>query len=115
MKKTYIATLISNEQASEIFSILEKTRQHPDHQDVREDFIGVILKLIEFNLTHFFWHPIELLEVEGWARRVAKVGISTAQGALSMIIRRVLQRLSSEQVVQLTKIIQDTFFVHFEA
>jgi len=46
---------------------------------------------------------------------VAKVGISTAQGALSMIIRRVLQRLSSEQVVQLTKIIQDTFFVHFEA
>lgn len=96
------------------FSILEKTRQHPDHQEVREDFIQVILKLIEFNLTHFFWHPIELLEVEGWARKVAKIEISTAQATLSMIIRRILQRLSSEQVVQLTEIIQDTFFVHSE-
>ena len=86
-------------------AIIGKLRSADDQRAYSKELIEVILELTETGLGAYYLRPLEIAKVGFASRSAAKVGIAAASKGIPVIVRRVIGKMSGEQLLTVAEFV----------
>ena len=97
--RAFFAFELSPELLARTEAIIDKLRSAEDRRARLQELIAVVLELTETGLDAYYLKPLELAEVGFASRSAAKVGVAAAGKGIPVIVRKVLGKMSDEQLL----------------
>lgn len=70
----------------------------------------LVIDLTEAGLQFYFIEPLERIDVSSLTMKVASMGLNSTHKGMKMVIKKVLKKLSDEQVVKLSEFLEEILF-----
>jgi hypothetical protein len=102
----YLACELPPELELRLFAVSTQLRQPAVSKEAVDEAAWVMLQLVELTLDFYFLQSVERLKFGSFGHTTARLGIKTAQGGMSMIINRLIHRLSKDQLPELAEVME---------
>ena len=79
-----------------VLATLEKAKDSTQHRDALADVIG---ELIDSGMDYYFLRPMKLAKVGFFTEQSANLGMGTATRVLTSVIRNIIGRMDSPQLL----------------
>jgi len=87
--------------------IIEKVRGDRTPKAHADELIEIIVELTHTGLHSYFLAPLERVEVGTIALGTAKLGVAAAGKSLPTLVRRVLGKMSDEQLREIVEVLDE--------
>lgn len=106
-RREHLAFPVPPELRKRAEAIIEKVREDSTPKAHLGELIEVIVELTHTGLHSYFLAPLERIEVGALSLGVAKVGVSAAGKSLPTLVRRVLARMTDEQLREVVEVLDE--------
>lgn len=106
--KPYLACPIPDEIYRGVLVKLIIIRSNPGSREAAKLALEVIRDITEESLDFYFIQPIAVMELGLFSSQIVKIGVSTGIGVLNTFGSRLLGSLSTEQMIKLTYIVENS-------
>ena len=88
-------------------AIIEKVRTDTTPKAHADELIEIIVELTHTGLHSYFLAPLERVEIGTLGLGAARVGVATAGKSLPTLVRRVLGKMSDDQLREIVEIMDE--------
>jgi len=88
-------------------AIIEKVRGDTTPKAHADELIEIIVELTHTGLHSYFLAPLERVEVGTLALGTAKLGVAAAGKSLPTLVRRVLGKMSDDQLREIVEVLDE--------
>jgi hypothetical protein len=101
-----LATSIPADLAAETRALAARLRSHPQPRELRRESGDLVQRLTEAGLAGYFLRPAEELGLGMVTLSTVRVGLKTAERGIAIVVRRILDRLTDEQLRRLAGVFE---------
>ena len=88
-------------------AVIEKVRSDSTPKAHADELTELIVELTHAGLHSYFLAPLERIEIGALSLGTAKVGVAAAGKSLPTLVRRVLARMTDEQLREIAEILDE--------
>ncbi len=89
---------LSEELTRQTLETIDRFRGDPDDKAHAHAVVDLVLALTEVGLYEYFVRPLEQAKVGMVALGTAKVGVSTSKRGISVVVNKVIRKMSTDQL-----------------
>ena len=105
-RRPLLATEIPPELAAAARELAARIRVHPHPRELRREASELVVRLTEAGLAGYFLRPVEQLGLGLVAVSTVRVGLKTAGGGIAMVVRRMVDGMTDEQLRGLAETVE---------
>ena len=111
IKQTYhVAAPVPQEVRDKAAKVIQRVRYQAPASQHLNLLLEVIDELTEAGLNFFFISPLHRVGAGSMTLKVAQMGLHSTQKGMSLVIKKVLQRLDERQLVAIIDFLQEILF-----
>ena len=89
---------LDEELTNRTIETIESFRSHPEDKANADALVDLILALTEAGLHEYYVRPLEQAKAGMMALGTAKVGVTTSKRGISVIVNKVIRKMSTDQL-----------------